>query len=394
MLNLLKVRFKLLKDKKALVLIMIAMSIILTIVFTGSMGETYKPTVFIIDNDQTDLSKSFIESIKSNNTINYTVDNLENATDNIERGRAVGGFIISKDFSKNISSSNTVNIDLIKTKDSIEMYQVSNDIQSTYIRFSMLLDVSDTLDDIALGVSYDFENESLDDEILLLGENYHKYRNPIDVSSTIIEADQDFNYLPNLHYILGFAFFFSSFTVVFLVSDILKEKQEKVWQRKLTTPIKPIYNLLSHLITAFIVGLLQITIVFSFGKIITGSSWGISTGLLLISFGSFIFSFTSFGLVLSGIVKTYEQLGTLSPIILVASGMLGGVMWPLEIVQSKVIQFIANFMPHKWAMQSIQRTITTGFSTSSYIIPILILNGLGIVFLLLGLVLNKREVTI
>jgi len=258
----------------------------------------------------------------------------------------------------------------------------------------MLLDVSNTLNDIALGANYDFETESLNDEILLLGEKYYKYRNPIEVSSTIIEAAQDFNYLPNLHYILGFAFFFSSFTVVFLVSDILKEKQEKVWQRKLTTPIKPIYNLLSHLITAFIVGLLQIIIVFSVGRILTGSNWGISIGLLLISFGSFIFSFTSFGLVLSGIVKTYEQLGTLSPIILVASGMLGGVMWPLEIVQNKAIQFIANFMPHKWAMQSIQRTITTGFSTSSYIIPIIILNGLGIIFLLLGLVLNKREVTI
>ena len=274
------------------------------------------------------------------------------------------------------------------------MYQVSNDIQSTYTRISMLLDVSNTLNDIALGANYDFETESLNDEILLLGEKYYKYRNPIEVSSTIIEAAQDFNYLPNLHYILGFAFFFSSFTVVFLVSDILKEKQEKVWQRKLTTPIKPIYNLLSHLITAFIVGLLQIIIVFSVGRILTGSNWGISIGLLLISFGSFIFSFTSFGLVLSGIVKTYEQLGTLSPIILVASGMLGGVMWPLEIVQNKAIQFIANFMPHKWAMQSIQRTITTGFSTSSYIIPIIILNGLGIIFLLLGLVLNKREVTI
>ena len=394
MLNRLKVRFKLLKDKKALVLIMIAMSIILTLVFTASMGQTYKPTVFIIDNDQTDLSKSFIKFIEGNNTIDYTVDSLESATDKIKRGRAVGGFIIEKDFSENLNSSNTVNIDLIKTKNSIEMYQVSNDIQSTYTRISMLLDVSNTLNDIALGANYDFETESLNDEILLLGEKYYKYRNPIEVSSTIIEAAQDFNYLPNLHYILGFAFFFSSFTVVFLVSDILKEKQEKVWQRKLTTPIKPIYNLLSHLITAFIVGLLQIIIVFSVGRILTGSNWGISIGLLLISFGSFIFSFTSFGLVLSGIVKTYEQLGTLSPIILVASGMLGGVMWPLEIVQNKAIQFIANFMPHKWAMQSIQRTITTGFSTSSYIIPIIILNGLGIIFLLLGLVLNKREVTI
>ncbi|MFP4457309.1 MAG: ABC transporter permease [Clostridia bacterium] len=393
MLNLLKVRFKLLKDKKALVLIMVIMSIILTLVFTGSMGQTYKPTVFIIDNDQTDLSKSFIEFIKGNNTINYTVDHLENATDNIEKGRSVGGFIISKDFSKNISSSDTVNIDLIKTKDSIEMYQVSNDIQSTYTRFSMILDASDTLNEMAIKANHNFNNDNLEEEILLLGEYYYKYRNPINVSSTIIEAAQNFNYLPNLHYILGFAFFFSSFTVVFLVSDILKEKQEKIWQRKLTTPIKPIYNLLSHLITAFIVGLLQIIIVFSIGKILTGSDWGISTGLLLISFGSFIFSFTSFGLVLSGIVKTYEQLGTLSPIILVASGMLGGVMWPLEIVQNKAIQFIANFMPHKWAMQSIQRTITTGFSISSYIIPIIILNSLGIAFLLLGLALNKREVT-
>ncbi len=393
MLNLLKLRFKLLKNKTSFLLIMIGMSIVLTLVFSGSMGGQYQPTVYIINNDEGELSNHFINSLKSNNTLNYEISKIETATENISKGRAVGGIIIRKDFSNNILEFKEVEIEEIKTKESIEMYQVSNDIRSAYVKTNMLLNVADTLENISKEINLT-TSKNLVNEVIDLGDYYYNYRNPLSISSTILDTEKDFNYLPTLHYILGFGFFFSSFTVVFLVSDILKEKQEKVWQRKLTTPIKPVYNLLSHLLIAFLMGLAQMTLVFSISKILTGTDWGISLFTLLIAFASFIFSFTCFGLVLAGLVNTYEQLGTISPIILVASGMLGGIMWPLEIVQSKILLFLSNFMPHKWAMASIQNTIVKGFNLQEFLMPVLILNGLGLVFLIIGLKLNSKEVAI
>jgi ABC-2 type transport system permease protein len=372
---------------------MIGMSIVLTLVFSGSMGGEYQPTVYIINNDQGELSNHFINSLKSNSALNYSVSNLETATENISKGRAVGGIIIKKDFSNNILEFKEVEIEEIKTKESIEMYQVSNDIRSAYVKTNMLLNVADTLENISKEINLT-TSKNLISEVIELGDYYYKYRNPLSISSTILNTEKDFNYLPTLHYILGFGFFFSSFTVVFLVSDILKEKQEKVWQRQLTTPIKPVYNLLSHLLTAFLMGLAQITLVFSISKILTGADWGISLFTLLIAFSSFIFSFTCFGLVLAGLVNTYEQLGTISPIILVASGMLGGIMWPLEIVQSKILLFLSNFMPHKWAMASIQNTIIKGFNLKEFFLPILILISLGLVFLMIGLKLSSKEIKI
>jgi ABC-2 type transport system permease protein len=74
--------------------------------------------------------------------------------------------------------------------------------------------------------------------------------------------------------------------------------------------------------------------------------------------------------------------------------MLGGIMWPLEIVQSKILLFLSNFMPHKWAMASIQNTIIKGFNLKEFFLPILILISLGLVFLIIGLKLNSKEIKI
>src|SRR6056297_1859112 len=116
MLNLLKLRFKLLKNKTSFLLIMIGMSIVLTLVFSGSMGGQYQPTVYIINNDEGELSNHFINSLKSNNTLNYEISKIETATENISKGRAVGGIIIRKDFSNNILEFKEVEIKEIKTK--------------------------------------------------------------------------------------------------------------------------------------------------------------------------------------------------------------------------------------------------------------------------------------
>jgi len=90
-------------------------------------------------------------------------------------------------------------------------------------------------------------------------------------------------------------------------------------------------------------------------------------------------------LTISGLVKNYEQLGSIVPIVLVASAMLGGTMWPLEIINSKLLLTLSNFMPHKWAMEVLTHSAAYGFSQEIYLKSLLVLIGMGIFYLAVGI---------
>jgi hypothetical protein len=53
---------------------------------------------------------------------------------------------------------------------------------------------------------------------------------------------------------------------------------------------------------------------------------------------------------------------------------------------------LANFMPHKWAMQIISQTAAYGLNVSNYLTSLLILVGMGTVYLIIGIMLSKRHI--
>jgi ABC-2 type transport system permease protein len=81
-------------------------------------------------------------------------------------------------------------------------------------------------------------------------------------------------------------------------------------------------------------------------------------------------------------------LSAIAPILLTGMGMIGGCMWPLEIINSKVLLFMANLTPHKWALESIENLIITG---EIQIKSVLIILFMGIGYLFVGSFVYKRK---
>ena len=143
----------------------------------------------------------------------------------------------------------------------------------------------------------------------------------------------DYNDL--MHYVLGFMLFFSTFSMIYVMSDILKEKKQHIFQRNLVTPINRASQLFAKMFVTFLLGFVQISIILLAGKYLFHIHWGGNLGILLLISACYILTFTCLGLFLSSIVKSYDQLGALSPIILVSTAMLGGCMWPIELITNK-----------------------------------------------------------
>jgi ABC-2 type transport system permease protein len=128
------------------------------------------------------------------------------------------------------------------------------------------------------------------------------------------------------------------------------------------------------------------------GKYLFGIDWGNSIAGIMMLTTVFVFTITSLGLMLSGIVKTEAQLGAIAPVVLTSTSMLGGTMWPLEIVNNKVLLFLAELTPQKWAMQGMLNIASKGMGFESAIMPSLILLAMGIIFFSTGVKLVKQNV--
>ena len=384
MLNLLNLRLKLLKDDKWMIIIMIAMTLVLTFVFTFSMSGEYKPSAVLIDYDKSDISQQFIKELEKSISINFKVTNAEEGKDLVEKGNVVGGLIIPKGFRDDIIKNKSTNLELIKSKDSLEIFQLQNTIRSEIFKLKTNYKTALATVEILEKEGIQLENDTVKKIYDKGVENWY-YRNPITLETSVFEIESDWAYNPRIHYLVGFTLFFSTFTIVFVAGDILKEKQDHTWYRKLVSPLAKWKIMTSLLITTFAVGFSQILIMVLAGKYIFQIDWGMNVIFVLGIYGAFVFTFTSIGLTIAGIVKNYEQLGSIVPIILVAAAMLGGTMWPLEIINSKILLTLSNLMPHKWAMDVLTHTAAYGFNGEIYFRSFSVLILMGTIYLLVGI---------
>jgi ABC-2 type transport system permease protein len=114
--------------------------------------------------------------------------------------------------------------------------------------------------------------------------------------------------------------------------------------------------MVGYLLSYFLMGWMQMLVLMFAMSTLFGAVWG--NLAYFIPFTSIvILTIVGFGLMMAGLVKTSQQAGALSAVLIVSSCMLGGVYWPLEIVPD-FMQQIAKAVPQSWMMAGIQEIIS------------------------------------
>ncbi|MFZ7119977.1 MAG: ABC transporter permease [Eubacteriaceae bacterium] len=386
MLSLLNLRIKRIKDDIPLLLIMTGMAFLLTFIFGSSFDTGFNPTIAITDNDNSEYSRELIEEIQTIPNYNFEITNYSEAIQRVKEFDTITALIINENFA--IEGNGTV--DIFTAKESIEGLQFENTLRSKLLlidhkmRLNSITKDMFEIEDLELlkTMQYDVKNTF---------DIYWNYKKPITTKLNILSELESNQYDDLLHYLVGFTLFFSTYVLVFGAADILKEKQDYTLQKLLVSPLSKSSIIASNMIVTFMSGFIQVFTLVMLGKYVLNINWGGHVGIILLIYGAFVFCLTSFGMFLSGIIKTHEQLSSITPIVLTSSAMLGGCMWPLEIVSSKLLLFISNLMPHKWALQSIEGIIMHDQPISTSVNSLLVLIGMGLLYFLLGLRVLKVE---
>lgn len=390
MLSIIKLRFLRLRDEYLPILFLTAMALGLTAIFGTAGSDNFKPKVVIINEDTGKHSQLLIDELKSNPTFQYEISDYDNAIELVDEGKALTAIVLKSEFSKRIDSGEVPNIEILKIKDDRYIFTLESLISNISNRMITNIKISEITADY-ISNSKNIDKEEIISRLYSKAREAWEYRKPVSVEKEMINGQGIGNYDHLKHMMIGFSIFFSTYTAVFSIGTILSDKQYNTWQRMLISPVSKASILGGSMVAAYVIGVIQLGILILGGKYLFNIYWGSSIAGILLVAGSFVFTITALGLFLSGIVKTYSQLASITPVVLTSTAMLGGCMWPLEIINSKILLTIANFVPQKWAVEGMEKIAVQGYGFEAAIMPSLILLGMGLIFFTIGVKLVKFE---
>ena len=169
------------------------------------------------------------------------------------------------------------------------------------------------------------------------------------------------------------------FTNTFVVSSILANDRKKgLTRRMLAAPVTVGTVALGIGAAKVAFALVQSAVLLGVGTVLFGVEWGDPIGAALVIL---LFSVVAaaIGLLVGAKVGDADQAQSIGIPISVAAGMLGGCMWPLDIVPS-AMRIVGHVVPHAWAMDAWRALIFDGEGVAGILPQLGVLAAMALVF--------------
>jgi ABC-2 type transport system permease protein len=213
----------------------------------------------------------------------------------------------------------------------------------------------------------------------------------VSVQSETVDAASD--YLP-----LGFGYSAPTMLVLFVFINslaggaaIIQSRRLGIYQRAMAAPIRARDLVLGETLGYLLVGLLQSLLIVGIGAGVFGVGWGdpVAAAALIVVW---VLVGTGTGVLAGTLFRTPEQASAIGPAIGIAFGMLGGTMWPLEIV-TPVMRTIGHLVPHAWAVDGWIEVLSRGGGIADIATQLAVLGGFAAVLLALASIRLGRHLT-
>lgn len=382
MLRAIKMQLIKLKHQYKIILAMIGLTLLMIFLFSGGQGGNYLEKVGVVDESKSDLSKSFMDSLESSNQYDFIEIAENEGIQKMKNSEMIAMIRIPKNLENDLLNKKEITIPISSIKSDVSTRLLENDVKNS-IQLTRASEI------IVKLINTNFNNEIKDD---LIRDNYNKhwlYKKPFNLIDESINQE-DLNNGLN-HSIIGFIILFVSYSIIYGIADVLEDIDLRTWHRMIISPISRNKLILANSLISFLTGFLQIILVFILSDFLFNANF--SDNILQVSLvaGLYVFSLTGIGIFVISVVKSFKQIDALTPVILTSMAMLGGCLWPLEIVNSKFLLFLGNLTPHKWAVLGLKKIMISQFGIEDILFEIIVLVVIGISFYSIGLYrINKK----
>lgn len=181
----------------------------------------------------------------------------------------------------------------------------------------------------------------------------------------------------------GYVVMFVFFIMISMVSTFIKDRDHGIVARLASTPLAPFLYLIGKWIPYIYVVLIQISILFLFGKLVYNIPLG--QPILLIALSILLaFTVTGLGLALALFSQTENMGLAITQVISLGGAMLAGLWIPYDMLPN-ILQMISKFLPQYWAHQAFQEAMTGTLAYVDFFQAIVILFCFGCVGFIIAL---------
>ena len=189
----------------------------------------------------------------------------------------------------------------------------------------------------------------------------------------------------------GFAVTFLLIGMLMGVSLALLDERDWGTLERLRSVAAPFSaTLAGKLLARFVVGFIQMIVLFAAGWALFGVSLGNAPAALMLPAAAIAFAGAAFGLVVAGLGGTRDAVLPVGAIVIMTMAAIGGCWWPIDLEPHWMRQ-IALALPTTWTMQAFNDLIIRHLPAATAVMPSLIVAGFGVIYLAAGVVLSNRR---
>lgn len=189
---------------------------------------------------------------------------------------------------------------------------------------------------------------------------------------------------------IGFTVWFILFMTFGSAGGILEEREQGTLRRLLVAPIGRATVLTGKVAGTVLAATVQALVLTTVGALAFGVPWGRDPAGVALVLGSYILAGTGLAVMVSALVRTRDQMGGASPLISTGLAMLGGCLWPIEVV-SPAMQAIARLTPTGWAVMGLTDVVVRNQGVQAAVTPSLVLLAFAAVTLGIGAKMLRFE---
>lgn len=369
------------RSELKIMLVMAGISLMMIFAF-GDFSGSYKPKVMVADADQSQLSQQFVALLNEDAARQYSLMDSQAGLNEVKNGRAIAMISLEKGFEAALQKGQAAKLSMISVKSDADTMTLKPALLNAY---NQLYRFDKSAGDIAKaaadkGASY--ETVYAETYSLLVSSKANK------PALTLSLGDDGSAALKNsvmMHSLIGFLIFFVAYSCVFGAADLLVERRQNTWQRLVISPSSKLAMLSGHLVVSWIVGLIQLFLVLTVGHYLFGVDFGGSLPLMFGAAAIFCLAMSGFGILLSAFGKSMQQISALTSVLLTAFGMLGGCLWPLDLVTNPILIQLSKVIPHRYAVEALTQ-LSQGESWTSILPQLGVMMAIALTFLLIGFV--------
>ncbi len=271
--------------------------------------------------------------------------------------------IIPADFSQRIVDGQKTEITLIYDPggDSTRLMQIEGVLKGAAVKLSVTHSVNAGFDQLQSlsAVAPEEMQTGLEDG---LNTQPAEDQQPAIRLETVQPASYTLKKLPDTFQqtIPGYTVMYVFFLVDYLSGAVRDEKRNGTFKRLLSMPVRPASLLGGKLLAAFVIGMLQVLVMFAIGAAVFGMNLGTQYLALFLLTAALVAAATAIGLA----AATVPGLSSgLVPMLIIAA-LLGGCMFPIDLMPP-FLRTLSHLVPHSWALEGFLALIVRGQGLSA-----------------------------